>query len=296
MTGNDKAVEPSSVDKIIERIQIAGRDFFTEHERLQALEELAQLYTISRTVYQRRRNELQVWFGSDRPAIDADVLAYIDQHKQLAALPKPDDDPVSELVAIGKREMLWRYNRVAYVTFQRDGHFENHQVDSDDFEDFLSDEYAKTHECQINDKIEPRYPEQEDLRKAIRTIQAYARRGPEKEPRIRITAHQGELWIDLGTPDWSAVVVNAKGWRIEPIMRAPLIRGGGMRPLPIPDPDQPRDIQELRQFVNVRDDAEDEFALLCGGTARLSHQDRVRLSSPPGLHCNSLPALWPRQS
>ena len=88
--------------------------------------------------------------------------------------------------------------------------------DSDDFEDFLSDKYGEEHQCEINGKLEPRYPTREDLKKAVRQLQAYARRGEERDPRIRITEHEGELWIDLGTPDWSAVVVNANGWQIEP--------------------------------------------------------------------------------
>jgi len=264
-----KAVDTASaIDKIIEqKKQIAGLDFFTKEERREVLVELAELYMEDRAGYELRRNELQPWFGCTKGAIDDDVKLFLKRY--VPALPKPDDDPVSELVAIGKREptVLWRYGRTAYATFERDGHFENHEVDSDDFEDFLSDKYGEEHQCEINGKLEPRYPTREDLKKAVRQLQAHARRGEERDPRIRITEHEGELWIDLGTPDWSAIVVNADGWRIEPIMRAPLIRGGGMRPLPIPA--RGGDIRRLRDFVNVRDDAEDEFALLCGAIAAM---------------------------
>ena len=128
------------IDKMIEqKKQIAGLDFFTKEERREVLVELAELYMEDRAGYELRRNELQPWFGCTKGAIDDDVKLFLKRY--VPALPKPDDDPVSELVAIGKREptVLWRYNRTGYVTFHRDGHFENHEVDSDDFEDFLSD-------------------------------------------------------------------------------------------------------------------------------------------------------------
>ena len=48
-------------------------------------------------------------------------------------------------------------------------------------------------------------------------------------------------------------------------MGAPLVRGDGIRPLPVPTRDG--DIRELRQFVNVRD--EDDFTLLCGSLATI---------------------------
>ena len=184
-------------------------------------------------------------------------------------------------MAIAKREAkLWHNTiRVGCACFHRHGHLENHEVDSADFEDFLSDRYGDEYQVEINGQLEPDYPNSEDLKKAIRRIQAYARREPEKEPRIRIIEFEGELWIDLGTPDWSAVRVNGEGWRIEPIMRAPLIRGGGMRPLPVPV--RGGDIQELREFINVND-----FALFCGNMASMLNPSgsypTTLICGPPG--------------
>lgn len=267
---NASTADYSSVDTIIEEKvkegQIAGFDLFTKDEQEQALLELAQLYPINQIAYEQQRNKLQDWFGCTKAAIDTEVKRFVDRNKP-PALPKPEDNPVNELVAIAKREVLWRYNRTAYVSFDRDGHIENHKIDSDDFEDFLADKYGEEHQREINGNLEPCYPTREDLKKAIRQIQAYGRRGPEREPRIRVTEYEGEVWIDLGTPEWSAVVINADEPRIEKIMKAPLVRGAGMRPLPIPV--KGGNIQELRGFINVRDDAEDEFALLCGSIAAM---------------------------
>jgi hypothetical protein len=184
-------------------------------------------------------------------------------------------------VAIAKREAkLWHNTiRVGCACFHRHGHLENHEVDSADFEDFLSDRYGDEYQVEINGQLEPDYPNKEDLKKAMDRIKAYARKGSEKEPRIRIKDFEGELWIDRGSPDWSAVRVNAEGWRIEPIMRAPLIRGGGMRPLPIPI--RGGDIQEHREFINLND-----FALFCGNMASMLNPSgsypTTLICGPPG--------------
>jgi len=255
-------VDLSVVDKIIEG-KIAGKDFFTEGEQAEAIAELGELYRLSRIAYERRRNDLKDWFGCTLAAIDADVKAYIAQD----ALPAPDGDPVAELVAIGKREaVLWHDGkRDCYVTFGRDGHLENHSIESDDFEDFLADKWGEVHQREINGNLEPCYPTNEDLGKAIRQLQAYARRADKREPKFRIAEFNGELWIDLGGPDWKAVVVNGDDWRLEERMLAPIVRGPGTGPLPYPA--RGGDIQELRRFVNLREDG--DFALFCGSLAAM---------------------------
>jgi hypothetical protein len=100
---------------------------------------------------------------------------------------------------------------------------------------------------------------------ALWHIENHARHGDERDPKIRIVADQGELWIDLGSSDWSAIRVNADDWTIEPRMKAPLVRGDGMLPLPIPVRDG--DIRELRHFANLRDDEAE--VLFCGTTATI---------------------------
>jgi hypothetical protein len=255
-----------SVDEIIEG-KIEGVDFFTDEELEDVFVELGQLYIESQIKYERRRKELKPWFGCTLEAIDDEVKKWVDRNR-LPALPEPAEDDVTELVAIGMGDdvVLWRNaKRKGYVSFNRDGHTENHEIESEDFEDFLSDEYGKEHEREINGRIVPCYPKSEDLNRAKRQLQAYAKRKEEQEPRIRIKDQDDELWIDLGNADWSAVVIDAEDWRIEEKIRAPLVRGDGMRPLPNPVRDG--DIRELRQFVNVRDD--DDFTLLCGSLATI---------------------------
>jgi hypothetical protein len=64
-------------------------------------------------------------------------------------------------------------------------------------------------------------------------------------------------------------------------MEAPLIRGDGMLPLPIPVAGG--NIRDLRKFINLRDDA---FPLLCGATASIlnpyGNYLTTLISGPPG--------------
>jgi hypothetical protein len=271
-----------SVDEIINGM-VEGRDLFTDEQLEDVFLELGQLWIESKIKYQRRRNELQPWFGCTKEAIDDEVKKWVERNR-LPALPQPDDDdPVAALVAITKHEAVLWHNAIrdGYATFLRDGHVENHKIDSEDFEHWLSDKYGETHQREINGNPEPTFPPKQILKEAIWQIQGYAKRGAERKPKIRITEYQGELWIDLGRPDWLAVVINDDDWRFEERMQAPLVRGDGMLPLPIPE--RGGDIQDLRQFVNIRDDA---FPLFCGNIQTMFYPFgnylTTLLGGPPG--------------
>src|SRR5262249_42271885 len=102
-----------------------------------------------------------------------------------------------------------------------------------------------------------------------------------------------EVWIDLGTPDWRGIVVNGDDWRFEERMRAPLVRGPGTAPLPIPV--RGGDFQELLQFVNLQEDSDFSLAamlnpfgkyltyLLCGppGSAKTTTTKEMRALTDP---------------
>jgi len=251
---NEKAVETSlAIEDIVEQCQIAGVDFFNKEERAKILERLADLYIEDRIEYEIQRNKLQDWFGSGTRAIDHEVKLVVERR---AAEAKAEAGPTG-LMALAATVLWHDGKRDCYVTFGRDGHLENHELLSDDFEDWLADKWGETHQQEINGNLEPCYPTDEDLKKAIRH-QAYARRADKRDPKFRVVEFEHEVWIDLGTPHWKAVVVNGDDWRFEERMRAPLVRGPGTAPLPIPV--KGCDIQELQRFVNLQEDS--DFALL----------------------------------
>ena len=289
MTGDDDRRSPDlrvirkPLDTVLEGM-IEGQDFFDGDGLQEAIAELACLYNGNRIAYERRRNELQGFFGVGitKDAIDADVKAFIDRN--IPKLPKPDDDPVSELIAIAKHEAVLWHNSLddSYATFNRDGHLENHKVTGGKFKRFLSVRYGATHETLIDGQPEPSYPKRQQLDEAIYQIHHHALEGPEQTPRVRIWGRDTEVWIDLGSDDWSVVHATPDGWHVERRMSVPLIRGPAMKPLPIPE--RGGDIQELREFVNVPD--ESDFTLLCGGITTIlnpfGNYHVILVSGPPG--------------
>ena len=84
--------------------------------------------------------------------------------------------------------------------------------------------------------------------------------GPERQVGLRIAAHCGAIYLDLADPLWRVVEIDRVGWRILDRSPIPFRRPRGMRPLP--EPVQGGSLEDLRAFVNVRDD--DQFYLLAG--------------------------------
>jgi putative DNA primase/helicase len=92
------------------------------------------------------------------------------------------------------------------------------------------------------------------LEDGIRILEARAvNDGPECVPATRIGRADDRLYLDLGDPSWRAVEVDANGWRVVGDPPVKLVRSMAMRPLP--EPEAGGAIEELHQFLNVRDDA-----------------------------------------
>lgn len=78
--------------------------------------------------------------------------------------------------------------------------------------------------------------------------------GPEFPVALRVASHEGDVWFDLGTDDWSAVKITATDWTVVKSTDVPVrfIRRRGMLPLPVPE--RGGSIDELRPLVNLPDD------------------------------------------
>jgi hypothetical protein len=74
---------------------------------------------------------------------------------------------------------------------------------------------------------------------------------------MRVASHQGRIYIDLADEKWQAIEVGVDGWRTIDSPPVRFQRTPTMRPLP--EPIRGGDINELRTFINVRDN--DEFVL-----------------------------------
>lgn len=94
---------------------------------------------------------------------------------------------------------------------------------------------------------------------ALNTLEAKARfDGPEHAVHVRIAGHGESIYLDLGDSEWHCVEIDAAGWRLCENLPVKFRRPRGMLPLPIPE--LGGHLRELRNFVNVADDA--SFALL----------------------------------
>jgi hypothetical protein len=92
------------------------------------------------------------------------------------------------------------------------------------------------------------------LQDTFNTLEAIAIfRGETREVHLRIAEHQGKNYLDLGTPDWKAIEIDASGWRIvaDPPIR--FWRPESMLPLPVPI--EGGKLEELRELINVDDDS-----------------------------------------
>ena len=260
----------SSIEKIVQQKIREGQTvgLNLNEEQNAALTELCVLYRTDPITYAIRLKELKPKFGGVATKyIEVQVKKIVEQVAPTEVKFENDDDIVKELVRIAKREAdLWHNEyKIGYATVEREGHIENLQLEKQDFQHFIADKFGEEYQVETDGKLEPSYPPKRCVSSALYHIENHARHGEERDPKIRIVAYQDELWIDLGGRDWSPVRVSADGWLVEPRMDAPLVRGSGMLPLPIPVAGG--NVKELRHFANLRDDEAE--VLFCGTTATI---------------------------
>lgn len=136
-----------------------------------------------------------------------------------------------------------------FADIQVNGHRETFPIRSKGFKRWLARRFFET---------EKGAPNSEAMNSALNVIEAKAHfDGSELEVCVRIGAHDGRIYLDLGDSSWSAVEVDAGGWRIVETPPVRFRRSSGMQSLP--SPEQGGSIDTLRDFLNVAGD--DDFAL-----------------------------------
>lgn len=151
-------------------------------------------------------------------------------------------------VLIGLTELcdLWHDTyRIAFVTFPVNGHRENSPIRSREFKMWLSGRFFEETGAAIGGQA---------LEDGLRILEARAvNDGAEHAPATRIGRSRDKLYLDLGDSTWRAVEIDAAGWRLVKDPPVKLLRSVAMRPLP--EPEAGGMIEELHEFLNVRDDA-----------------------------------------
>lgn len=153
---------------------------------------------------------------------------------------------------------LWRdAEGTGYATILVNGHFENHAIRSTTFKSWFVIAFGERHRVRIANEWRPQAPTEQAIKDAVNTIDAWASRGVEHTPVIRVASDTGSLFLDLGQENWDCVKANETGWTLVPLP-LPFVRPKGM--LPLPTPVVGGQIDELRRFVNVKEN--DDFWLI----------------------------------
>jgi hypothetical protein len=131
-----------------------------------------------------------------------------------------------------------------YGTIAVQGHYETWHVGSTHFREWLAHSFYQA---------EKSVPNGWALDDALTEINAKAKYvGHELQVSTRVAESEGNIYLDLGDPDWRAVEVTPSGWSIVSHPPVRFRRSNGMGALPTPE--RGGRISSLRRFVNVKDD------------------------------------------
>ncbi len=161
----------------------------------------------------------------------------------------------SRLVAIGqKKAKLWHTpQRVAYADVILDGARVTYRLDSVQFSRWLQN----THHIETG-----RWYKMRSIKSAIFTLSLIAESGHAEWPIFnRVGKLNGRYYLDLGTPDRSAVEYSATGWQViavSPVRfeRAWELQNCSALPIPVTG----GNLEELLRFMSAKD--EDRYLLI----------------------------------
>ncbi len=136
-------------------------------------------------------------------------------------------------------------DKVTYADIRVDGCRETHSIRSRAFRLWLTGEFYDSEGKAINSNA---------MAEALGVLDAKAVRSKVvREVNLRTAEHDGKIYLDLGSPDWSAVEIDAQGWRIvaEPPVR--FTRPESL--LALPTPIEGGSLDELKKLINVDGDS-----------------------------------------
>lgn len=136
-------------------------------------------------------------------------------------------------------------DKTTYADIKIDGIRETHPIRSKAFRLWITGLFYEAEEKAINSNA---------MAEALGVLEARAVRSKVvREVHLRTAEHEGKIYIDLGSPDWSAAEIDGSGWRIvsEPPVRF-------WRPeslLAMPTPVEGGSLNELKDLINVDGDS-----------------------------------------
>ena len=159
----------------------------------------------------------------------------------------------TRLVRLAKQsnvELFGSDKQEAFVTLQKGDHRETWPLRSKPIRNWLAYQFFLA---------EGRTPGTQAIQYAINFLEGEALfEGATMPVYVRVGAYGEAIYVDLANDEWQAVEVDKQGWRIVSDPPVKFRRPNGMLALPTPAPGGT--VDELREFVNVRD--EDDWTLL----------------------------------
>jgi hypothetical protein len=141
-------------------------------------------------------------------------------------------------------------DETAFADLEINGHRETWPVKSKSFRRWLTRTYFER---------TAGAPNSEALQTAIGLVEAKAQfDSSQSNVSLRVASFKGRLYVDLCDDTWRAIEIDSTGWRVVDCPPVRFRRASGMLPLPAPEPCG--SIQELRPFLNVKE--ESDFVLM----------------------------------
>jgi hypothetical protein len=164
---------------------------------------------------------------------------------------KEDQEPKETIadkarkLAESRCEFFHSSDGIAYGDIIIDGHRHTYPVRSRRFRLWLIGEFLEEYDKGINSQS------MQDCLSTLESIAIF--RNPERAVYLRKAELDGKIYIDLGSDDWSAIEVDAIGWRIIPTPPVRFWRPETM--LPLPTPTHGGRLKDLRELLNVDNDS-----------------------------------------
>lgn len=153
---------------------------------------------------------------------------------------QPQRDQIVEAVLV-TGAVFWRDGADdAFCTLPIGGRIMRYRVRSDGFKRIVRYVFGSLNMVAVrgaNGALRPSAVSDNALREAISALDAMALMGERREharPRMCF-GHPGEIWLDLADESWRAVRITGAGWNVVDGADVPLIRPGGLLPLPAPE-------------------------------------------------------------
>jgi putative DNA primase/helicase len=158
------------------------------------------------------------------------------------------------LLMLSDEVSTWRSpDGQAFVSVLVDNHTEYHPVQSRPFRNLMRHRLA----CRFTQGGRPAAVNENVMRDALGYIEARTLLAPKYPAEIRSIEHEGAIYLDRGTEDWSVICVTPREWSIIPQSPVPILRGKRTAPFPTPPTDG--DFEPLRRLLDHLED--DTFCL-----------------------------------